>query len=83
MDKKTEIKVMELSFTILEKILLAKKYENNNELLDYAIKSLETARSNDKMPVELKMAYLEAVTKLKGLSFEEINEIISILKDED
>ncbi len=83
MDKKTEIKVMELSFTILEKILLAKKYENKNEVLDYAIKSLETARSNDKMPVELKMAYLEAVTKLKGLSFEEINEIISILKDED
>lgn len=83
MDKKTEIKVMELSFTILEKILLAKKYENKNEVLEYAIKSLETARSNDKMPMELKMAYLEAVTKLKGLSFEEINEIISILKDED
>ncbi len=83
MDKKTEIKVMELSFTILEKILLAKKYESKNEVLEYAIKSLETARSNDKMPMELKMAYLEAVTKLKGLSFEEINEIISILKDED
>lgn len=83
MDKKTEIKVMELSFTILEKILLAQKYENKNQVLDYAIKSLEIARNNDKLPNELKLAYVEAVTKIKNLSFEEINEIISILKDED
>lgn len=83
MDKKQEIKIMELSFTILEKILLAKKYNDKKEVLEYAIKCLETAKNNDKMPNELKMAYLEAVTKLKGLSFQEINEIISILKDED
>ena len=83
MEKETQIKIMELSFTILEKILLAKKYNSKQEVLEYAVKSLEMARANDKMPQELKMAYLEAVSKLKGLTFEEITEIISILKDED
>lgn len=83
MDKKQEIKIMELSFTVLEKILLAKKYDDKKQVLEYAIKCLETARNSDKMPNELKMAYLEAVNKLKGLTFEEIQEIISILKDED
>lgn len=83
MNKDSQIKIMELSFTVLEKILLAKKYENKQQVLEYAIKSLEAARANDKMPNELKMAYLEAVSKLKALSFEEIQEIINILNDND
>lgn len=83
MDKSAQIKVMELTFTVLEKILLAKKYESKEEVLQYAVKCLETARANDKMPQELKMAYLEAVSKIKNLSFEEIQEIISIIRDED
>lgn len=83
MERESKIRIMELSFTILEKILLAKKYESKQQVLEYAIKSLELARNNDKMPTELKMAYLEAVSKIKSLSFEEIKEIINIIKDED
>lgn len=83
MEKESQIKIMELSFTILEKILLAKKFESKTDVLNYAIKCLETARKNEKMPNELKIAYIEAVTKIKALSFEEIKEIIAIIKDED
>lgn len=83
MDRNSQIKVMELTFTVLEKILLAKTYNNKEEVLQYAVKCLETARASDKMPQELKVAYLEAVTKLKNLSFEEIQEIINIIKDAD
>lgn len=83
MNKEEQIKIMELSFTVLEKILLAKPFNSKQEVLEYAVKSLETAKNNGKMPNELKMAYLEAVTKIKALSFEEIKEVISIIKDED
>lgn len=83
MDRNSQIKVMELTFTVLEKILLAKTYNSKEEVLQYAVKCLETARASEKMPQELKIAYLEAVTKLKNLSFEEIQEIINIIKDAD
>ena len=81
MDNKTRIKILELSFNIMENLLLSKDFKDKNELMSAAKKGVDISSKDDKMPLTLKMAYAEAYGKLDSLSWEEILEIKDIITD--
>ena len=81
MDNKTRIKILELSFNIMENLLVSKDYKSKEELLASAKKGVELSNKDEKMPMELKMAYAEAYQKLNSLSWEEILEIKEIVSE--
>lgn len=71
------------SFKILEEILTLRDYENREDVLHTAQIMLDIANNNEKCSNELKASYLEAYKKLDSLSFDEMKEIINILKSDD
>lgn len=81
MDNKQRIKILELSFNIMENLLLSKDFKDKAELLAAAKKGVDISSRDEKMPLELKMAYAEAYSKLDSLSWEEILEIKDIIAD--
>jgi len=74
---------IDYSFKILEEILMLKKYKSREEVLELANKMLEVANNNEKCSQNMKESYKEAYNKLNTLSFDEMNEIISILSSYD
>ena len=81
MDNKTRIKVLEISFNIMENLLLSKDFKDKNELMVAAKRGVDISQRDEKMPIELKMAYAEAYKKLDSLSWEEILEVKEIISD--
>ena len=81
MDNKKRIKILELSFRSMENLLLSKDFKDKAELLVAAKKGIELSQKDEKMPIELKLAYAEAYSKLDSLSWEEILEIKDIITD--
>ncbi len=81
MDNKQRIKILELSFNIMENLLLSKDFKDKDELMVAAKKGVDISNKDEKMPLELKMAYAEAYSKLDSLSWEEILEIKEIIAD--
>ena len=82
MDNKKRIKVLELSFSIMENLLTSKKFESKEEIMALAKKALDKSVDNKEMPIELKMGYAEAYRKLESLSWEEIKEVIEIISED-
>lgn len=76
-------KVVDFSFKILEEVLMLKKYRNKDEVIEVAETMQRIATSNKNYSQNVKDSYKEAYRKLKTLSFEEMNEIISILSSYD
>ena len=81
MDNKTRIKILELSFNIMENLLLSKEFKDKDELMSAAKKGVDISNRDEKMPLTLKMAYAEAYSKLDSLSWEEIQEIKDIISE--
>lgn len=79
MDNKTRIKILELSFNVMENLLTSKDYANKEELMVAAKKAVEISNANKNMPIELKLGYAEAYKKLESLSWEELLEIKEII----
>ncbi len=76
-------KTVDFSFKILEEILMLKKYKNKEEVIEVAETMQRIATSNKNYSQNVKDSYKEACRKLKTLSFDEMNEIISILSSYD
>ncbi len=76
-------KVVDFSFKILEEVLMLKKYKNKEEVIEVAETMQRIATSNKNYSQNVKDSYKEAYRKLKTLSFDEMNEIISILSSYD
>ena len=76
-------KNVDYSFKILEEILMLKKYNSREEVLETAQKMVEVANKNDKCTQAIKDSYKEALNKLNTLSYDEMNEIIGILSSYD
>lgn len=76
-------KNIDYSFKILEEILMLKKYNSREEVLELAETMVEVANNNEKASGTIKDAYKEALNKLKTLSYDEMNEIIGILSSYD
>ena len=79
MDNKTRIKILELSFNVMENLLTSKDYKDKEELMAAAKKAVEISNANKSMPIELKLGYAEAYKKLESLSWEELLEIKEII----
>ena len=82
MDNKQRIKILELSFNIMENLLMSKDYKAKKEVMDSAKKAVEISNRDAKMPIEVKLAYAEAYKKLNGLSWEEMVEIKEIISED-
>ena len=82
MDNKTKIKVLELSFNIMENILMSKNFQNKEEVMAAIKKAVEISQNEEKMPIQLKLAYAEAYKKLSSLSWEELCEIKDIISED-
>ncbi len=76
-------KVVDFSFKILEEVLMLKKYKNKEEVIEVAETMQRIATSNKNYSQNVKDSYKEAYRNLKTLSFDEMNEIISILSSYD
>lgn len=76
-------KNIDYSFKILEEILMLKKYNSREEVLELAETMVDVANKNEKASEHIKDAYKEALNKLKTLSYDEMNEIIGILSSYD
>jgi hypothetical protein len=81
MYKKTQMQIMELSFTIMEKILVQKNFTNKDEVLVLIKNAVEITKTDAKLPTEVKMAYAEAYDKLQSLTWEEMQEIKKIIEE--
>ncbi len=81
MDNNINMEAMDLSFKILETILILKDYKNKQEILKVADVMRNVALNSDEYPKVVKDAYIEAYKKLDGLSYEEMMEIKDIIED--
>lgn len=82
MDNKTRIKILELSFNVMENLLTSKNYASKEELMAAAKRAVDISSRDEKMPLNLKMAYAEAYKKLDSLTWEEICEIKDIISED-
>lgn len=71
------------SFKILESFLLLKKYENKEEVIQTCAATVSIVCQDDRFSPAVKNSYKEALRKLNTLSYNEMNEIIDILKSHD
>ena len=75
---------VDYSFKILESILMLRPFNSKEEVIKIATAMAKVADENPKYSVSVKTSYKEACNKLNSLTFEEMQEIITILKsDED
>ena len=82
MDSKQKIKILELSFQIMENLLMSKEFKSKEEVMISAKKAVEISSKDEKMPIEIKLAYAEAYKKLDGLTWEEMLEIKQIISED-
>lgn len=81
MEKKDQVKIFELSFNIMEQILMIKDFTSKEEIMAVAQKAMEIVEKNESADDIIKKSYEEAVKKLESLSFEEMKEIKDIISD--
>lgn len=75
---------VDYSFKILESILMLRPFNNKDEVIKIATAMAKVADESPKYSASVKTSYKEACNKLNSLTFEEMQEIITILKsDED
>ena len=75
---------VDYSFKILESILMLRTFNSKEEVIKIASAMAKVADENPKYSVSVKTSYKEACNKLNSLTFEEMQEIITLLKsDED
>ena len=72
-------KVIELSYDLLEKIIMAVDYKTKEDLVKLSSIMVEKVNSDEKYPEILKLAYNDAKGKIDLLSLDQINEIKSII----
>lgn len=73
-------KVVELSFRVMESILKKVDFNDKQKLLDMAKEMRDEANAGD-YPEEIKLAYVEAINKIDGLSLEQLKELRDIISD--
>lgn len=78
MDVET-IKIKQLSFKIVEEILLEKDYESKSEVLLNAVERAKKSREKN-MPESVIMAHNDALKTLQGLAFSDMLELKQLIK---
>ena len=81
MNQNLTTKAIELSFTVLEDIIMLKPLTNKEDLMKLAHSAMQKVSTSKSYPEVLKLAYQEMIHKLEGLTFEEIKEIRQIIEE--
>jgi|LGOV01.1.fsa_nt_gb hypothetical protein len=81
MDSELNTQAMELSFTILEDIIMIRPLTNKEDIMELARTAKNDVDISSEYPQVLKLAYKEMVNKLQSLTFEEVKEIREIIED--
>lgn len=66
----------------MENLLMSKEFKSKEEVMISAKKAVEISSKDEKMPIEIKLAYAEAYKKLDGLTWEEMLEIKQIISED-
>ncbi len=83
MAKKVSKEAEELSFFVLESILMQKEYKSKEEVMEVITDGLEQVKSGDEHEPILKEAYEEAYNKLNSINFKQMMQIRSIIEEDD
>jgi len=75
-------KVIELSFKVLESIILKCEDKDYDDIMKIAQIMNKNAQFGN-YPEEVKLAYIEAISKLQTLNQAQINDLRDMLKAED
>lgn len=75
-------KVEDLSFVILEKVMLNEKVDNRDSAIEFTKKAIELTLAKEDVPTLIKKAYEEVLNKLLVLSNEDYEEIKKIVSEE-
>ena len=75
-------KVIELSFRVLESIILKCEGKNYEDTMKVAQMMNQNAQAGN-YPEELKLGYTEAINKLETLNESQINDLRDMLKSEE
>lgn len=81
MSEKLQAQALELSFTILEDVIMLQPLTSKENVMQLAKTAFEKVKVSNKYPEVIKMAYKESLTKLDSLTFEEMKEIREIIED--
>lgn len=81
--EKVSVEAMELSFKVLETILVYKDYKSKEEVVKVAETMKNIALANARYPKTVKEAYVEACSKISDLPFSDMMEIKEIITSDD
>ena len=80
-EKARQLKVFELGFTIMEKLVLAKDYENKEELSMTIKTAVNIANDDNSVSEIIKDGYQQAMRKIDALSWDDVLEIKEIMSN--
>jgi len=80
MNNDINTKATELSFTVLEDIIMLMPLTSKEDIMALANATSQKVQNGKDFPQVLKLAYKEMLNKLKSLSFDEIKEIREIIE---
>ena len=81
MNEDMNAQAIELSFTVLEDIIMLRPLTNKKDIMEIASNAFKKVQEGKEYPQVLKLAYKEMVHKLEGLILEEIKEIRQIVEE--
>lgn len=81
MNEDMSAQAIELSFTVLEDIIMLRALTNKKDIMELASNALKKVQEGKEYSQVLKLAYKEMVHKLEGLTFDEIKEIRQIIEE--
>lgn len=80
MNNDINTKAIELSFTVLEDIIMLMPLTTKEDIMALANATSKKVQNGRNFPQILKLAYKEMLNKLESLSFDEIKEIREIIE---
>ena len=80
MNNDINTKAIELSFTVLEDIIMLMPLTTKEDIMALANATSDKVQNGRDFPQVLKLAYKEMLNKLNSLSFDEIKEIREIIE---
>lgn len=70
-----ELRVYQLGFTVMTKLLALKEYESKDEVLTIANNALNLIKDDDTVSLDIKSAYENAISRFLSMTWEEIKNI--------
>lgn len=70
-----DLKIYELGFTVMTKLLSLKDYQSKEEILAIANNALDLIKDDDSVSSNIKEAYKNAVSRFSAMTWEEIKNV--------